>query len=100
MAEGAERLVESLDGGGRASTSWATLIASSEVADYLTDALRSSTGRSNPEITNGDVRPRITVILECRERDDDPLSAYSPRTPTIGSPLTWEVDQPWPKAAA
>jgi hypothetical protein len=93
--EGAERLVEALNTEA-ALHELGNVIASSEIADYLTNRLRVvDWTKRNPEIAQKEIRPPI-VILGLPRTGTTILFGVLAQDPDNRVPLTWEVDQPWP----
>lgn len=94
-SEGAERLVEALNTEA-ALHDLGNVIASSEIADYLTNRLRVvDWTKRNPEIAQKEIRPPI-VILGLPRTGTTILFGVLAQDPDNRVPLTWEVDQPWP----
>jgi hypothetical protein len=72
------------------------VIASSEIADYLTNRLLVvDWTKRNPEIAKKEIRPPI-VILGLPRTGTTILFGVLAQDPDNRVPLTWEVDQPWP----
>lgn len=93
--EGADRLVAELNHGA-ALHELGSVIASTEIAAYLTNRLRVvDWTKRNPEITQSDVRPPIVILGQPRTGTTI-LFGVLAQDPDNRVPLTWEVDQPWP----
>jgi hypothetical protein len=93
--EGAERLVDELNDGA-ALHELGTVIASTEIAGYLSNRLRVVDWTTrNPEIARRDVRPPIVILGQPRTGTTI-LFGVLAQDPANRVPLTWEVDQPWP----
>jgi hypothetical protein len=93
--EGADRLVDELNHGA-ALHELGAVIASTEIAGYLTSRLRVVDWvKRNPEIARRDVRPPIVILGQPRTGTTI-LFGVLAQDPANRVPLTWEVDQPWP----
>jgi hypothetical protein len=93
--EAAERIVDGLNDEARLNEI-GTIIASSEIADYLTNRLRIVDWiKQNPEITRREIRPPI-VVLGLPRTGTTILFDVLAQDPANRVALTWEVDQPWP----
>jgi hypothetical protein len=93
--EGAERLISDLNERA-ALTEVGSLIAGSDVVEYLTGRLRVVDWvRRNPSIADADVRPPIVVLGQPRTGTTILFDVLA-QDPANRVPLTWEVDQPWP----
>jgi hypothetical protein len=94
-ADGAERLISDLNERG-ALTEVGSLIAGSDVVEYLTGRLRVVDWvKRNPSIADVDVRPPIVVLGQPRTGTTILFDVLA-QDPANRVPLTWEVDQPWP----
>jgi hypothetical protein len=93
--DGAERLISDLNERG-ALTEIGSMIASSDVVEYLTGRLHVVDWmKRNPEIAGEDIRPPI-VVLGLPRTGTTILFDVLAQDPANRVPLTWEVDQPWP----
>lgn len=93
--EGAQRLVDDLNAGA-ALHEIGSVIASSEIVEYLSSRLRivEWVGR-HPEITRRTIRPPIVILGQPRTGTTI-LFGVLAQDPGNRLPLTWEVDRPWP----
>jgi hypothetical protein len=93
--EGAGRLIDELNG--RAALhEVGSIVASTEIAGYLTNRLRIVDWvKRNPEIRDRDIRPPIVILGQPRTGTTI-LFGVLAQDPANRVPLTWEVDQPWP----
>lgn len=97
--EGAERLVDELNSGA-ALHELGAVIASTEIATYLSNRLRIvDWAKHNPEITEQDIRPPIVILGQPRTGTTI-LFGVLAQDPGNRVPLTWEVDKPWPPPQA
>jgi hypothetical protein len=93
--EGAERLISDLNDRA-ALTEVGSVIAGTDVVDYLTSRLRVVDWvRRNPRIAEADIRPPIVVLGQPRTGTSILFDVLA-QDPANRVPLTWEVDQPWP----
>jgi hypothetical protein len=93
--EGADRLVEELNGGAKLNE-LGGVIAGSEIVSYLSNRLRVvGWVKRNPNIAEQDVRPPIVVLGQPRTGTTILFDLLA-QDPANRVPLTWEVDQPWP----
>ncbi len=93
--EGAQRLISDLNERA-ALTEVGSLIAGSDVVDYLTGRLRVVDWvKRNPSIAEADIRPPIVVLGQPRTGTTILFDVLA-QDPANRVPLTWEVDQPWP----
>ena len=93
--EGADRLVEELNGGAELNE-LGGVIAGSDIVSYLSNRLRVVDWvKRNPEIADRDVRPPIVVLGQPRTGTTILFDVLA-QDPANRVPLTWEVDQPWP----
>ncbi len=93
--EGADRLVEELNGGAKLNE-LGGVIAASEIVSYLSNRLRVVDWvKRHPEIAARDVRPPIVVLGQPRTGTTILFDLLA-QDPANRVPLTWEVDQPWP----
>ncbi len=93
--EGADRLVEELNGGAKLNE-LGGVIAASEIVSYLSNRLRVVDWvKRHPDIAARDVRPPIVVLGQPRTGTTILFDLLA-QDPANRVPLTWEVDQPWP----
>jgi hypothetical protein len=93
--EGAERLISDLNERA-ALTEVGSLIAGSDVVEYLSGRLRVVDWvKRNPSIAEADIRPPIVVLGQPRTGTTILFDVLA-QDPANRVPLTWEVDQPWP----
>lgn len=93
--EGAERLLSDLNERG-ALTEVGSMIAGSDVVDYLSSRLRVVDWvKRNPSIADRDIRPPIVILGQPRTGTTILFDVLA-QDPANRVPLTWEVDQPWP----
>jgi hypothetical protein len=93
--EGAERLISELNDGA-ALTEIGSVIAGSDILEYLTNRLRVVDWVArNPWIADADIRPPIVVLGQPRTGTTILFDVLA-QDPANRVPLTWEVDQPWP----
>jgi Sulfotransferase family len=93
--DGAERLIADLNERA-ALTEVGSMIAGSDVVEYLTSRLRIVDWvKRNPSIADADVRPPIVVLGQPRTGTTILFDVLA-QDPANRVPLTWEVDQPWP----
>jgi hypothetical protein len=93
--EGADRLISDLNERG-ALTEVGSMIAASDVVEYLTGRLRVVDWvKRNPSIAETEIRPPIVVLGQPRTGTTILFDVLA-QDPANRVPLTWEVDQPWP----
>jgi hypothetical protein len=93
--EGADRLISDLNERG-ALTEVGSMIAASDVVEYLTGRLRVVDWvKHNPSIAETEIRPPIVVLGQPRTGTTILFDVLA-QDPANRVPLTWEVDQPWP----
>jgi len=93
--EGAERLISDLNERA-ALTEIGSVIAASDVVEYLTGRLRVVDWvKRNPSIAEAEIRPPIVVLGQPRTGTTILFDVLA-QDPANRVPLTWEVDQPWP----
>jgi hypothetical protein len=93
--DGAEVLVRDLNESAELSE-LGSVIASSEIADYLTNRLRViDEVKKRPDIVARPIRPPI-VVLGLPRTGTTILFDLLSQDPANRVPLTWEVDRPWP----
>jgi hypothetical protein len=93
--EGAERLIAELNDGA-ALTDVGSVIAASEIVEYLTGRLHVVDWvTQNPSIEATGVHPPIVVLGQPRTGTTILFDVLA-QDPANRVPLTWEVDRPWP----
>jgi hypothetical protein len=93
--DGAERLISDLNERA-ALTEVGSLIAGSDVVEYLSGRLRVVDWvKRNPSIAEAEIRPPIVVLGQPRTGTTILFDVLA-QDPANRVPLTWEVDQPWP----
>jgi Sulfotransferase family len=93
--DGAERLVDALDGEA-ALHEIGAMVASGEIVSYLRDRMRIvDWAKRNPAISQRDVTPPVVILGQPRTGTTILFDVLA-QDPANRVPLTWEVDRPWP----